>query len=366
MADHFDVIVVGLGVMGSATCLELARRGLAVLGLEQFTPGHELGSSHGQTRVIRKAYFEDPRYVPMARRSMELWRELEADSGSALLYPAGCLNMGPADHPAILGVRRSVQEHGLPHEFLSGKEIRSRWPVFTVDKEVAVYEADAGILVAESCVASLREIALRCGAELRFDTKVKSWQSEGKGVRVQTRAESLEADRLILTTGPWLPVIAPDLSTPLAIERQVQLWFAPDEPGAYSYEKVPIFIHFDGDRSCYGIPIVPADPPFDKALKIARHHGGTVTTADTVDRRASSEDELDVRGFIRKTLPSANGPLVASQVCLYTNTPDSHFVIGPHPRHEHVLVAGGFSGHGFKFAPLVGEMLAGLVTSHSR
>jgi glycine/D-amino acid oxidase-like deaminating enzyme len=229
--------------------------------------------------------------------------------------------------------------------------------------DIAVYEADAGILLPERCLSAFREIARRCGADLQFDKKVVGWQANGPGVVVETSTERFEAGNLIITAGAWLPTIAADLNLPLSIERQVQLWFVPREPAAFERERMPIFIHFEPDRSYYGIPIVPADPPFDRAVKIARHHGGAITTADRVNRTVTIDDEADVRSFIQRHLPQADSPLVASRVCLYTNSPDDHFIVDRHPRHANVFIAGGFSGHGFKFAPLIAEIVADWLTT---
>ncbi|QDV92346.1 Monomeric sarcosine oxidase [Phycisphaerae bacterium RAS2] len=382
MAERpFDAMVLGVGAMGAAACYHLAQRGLRVVGLEQFDLCHDRGSSHGRSRVFRKAYFEDPRYVPLLHEAYAAWGRLEQETGQTLLNFVGCLNIGRADHPCLRGVRASVTQHGLAHEVLSAEEVRRRHPAFEPPPDhVAVYEADAGYLCPEDCVRAMADRARRAGAELRERTVVRSWRAlkpagaGGAAVRVETDDGAIVAGALVITAGAWLPSIAAELGLPLTVERQVQAWFTPKEPARFAPGTMPVFIHFlDGDVNTasasaanlsgafYGIP------DHGQGVKIARHHGGTATTADTVDRAAHPADEADIRRYIRAHMPTADGPLRDAKVCLYTNTPDDHFVIDRHPSHENVFLAGGFSGHGFKFAPVVGEALADLVTTgHSR
>lgn len=358
MAEQFDAIVVGLGAMGAAAAHHLSRRGLSVLGLEQFEPGHAMGSSHGRSRVIRKAYFEDPRYVPLLHRAYELWRELERESGEQLLHLPGCLNLGPRDHACIRGVLESVNRHGLRHEVLDAAEVSRRWPAFEpAAEDVGVFEADGGYVIPERCVLLQSQLAQRQGAVLRYRDRVSRWEASPGQVSVSTETSNYRASALVLTAGPWLPGLLSALGLPLRIERQIQLWFQPTSVLGMPEAKLPSFIHFVGKRAYYGIPM--RDP---HGMKIARHHDGVTTTPETVDRGLTPEDERDVRDYIRSHMPSLNGPLLSSEVCLYTNTPDDHFIIDRHPGHENVIVAGGFSGHGFKFSPVVGSILADLAT----
>lgn len=357
MSKKYDAIVLGVGAMGSAACYHLARRGLSVLGIEQFEIGHDKGSSHGRTRVIRKAYFEDPRYVPLLHECYALWHELEAASGETLLRTTGCLNMGPAEHECIRGVRESVERHGLPHEFLEADEIRRRWPVFEANEgDVGVYEADGGMLFPEKCIAAHVRLAQARGCRILQRTRVENWSAMPHGVVVQAGGERFEGRHLVITAGAWLPIIAAELGLPLVIERQVQAWFAPGEADAFAVGRMPVFIHFLSDRSYYGLPHIG-----DGAVKVARHHGGLITTAEGVDRNVAASDEADIRLYLSRHMPKADGPLLEARVCLYTNTPDEHFIIDRHPEHENVLIAGGFSGHGFKFSGLVGRVLSDLV-----
>lgn len=361
----FDVIVVGVGAMGAATCWELSKRGLSVLGIEQFAPGHDRGSSHGHTRVIRKAYFEDPRYVPLLHSTYDHWRTIESECEESLMVPAGCINIGPADHPAIIGVLQSVGEHNLPHDKLHADEIQHRFPAFRCDAgDIGVYERDAGFLRPERCIAAMMAQAQKRGTVIRSGERVMRWRAEINGVSVETDRSKYSARSLVITAGPWLPIVCADLGLPLRVERQVQTWYTPTVPANFAVGRLPSFIHFTSDRAYYGIPIDNAAPaPFDRAVKIARHHGGEISTADAVRRDVSADDEADVRGYIRRHMPDANGPLAGAKVCLYTNTPDENFIIDRHPDHANVWLAGGFSGHGFKFAPVVGEILADFVTN---
>ena len=352
-----DAIVVGLGGMGSAACYHLARRGLAVLGIEQFEIGHDRGSSHGRTRVIRKAYFEDPRYVPLLHECYSLWHELEAECGETLMRTTGCLNMGPREHECIQGVRESVARHGLAHEYLDAGEIRRRWQVFEPNEgDVGIYESDGGMLFPEKCVAAHVRLAEAQGCQILQRTRVESWSATPDGVVVQVNGERFEGRNLVITAGAWLPVIAAQLGLPLVIERQVQTWFAPPQADAFAVGRMPVFIHFLTDRSYYGLPHTG-----DGAVKCARHHGGVTTTAGSVDRTISAADESDIRSYLSRHLPMADGRLLDAKVCLYTNTPDDNFIIDRHPEHENVLIAGGFSGHGFKFCGLVGRVLSDLI-----
>jgi len=353
---RYDAIVLGVGGMGSAACYHLARRGLSVLGIEQFEVGHDRGSSHGRSRVIRKAYFEDPRYVPLLHECYSLWGELEAAACEKLLHVTGCLNLGPSEHESIRGVRESAVRHNLPHEILSGDEVRRRWPIFQPnDGDVGLYETDGGMLLPEKCIAGHVRLAESHGCRILQRTRVENWSATPRGATVQTADGRFECRHLVITAGAWLPVIAAQLGLPLAIERQVQAWFEPKEPAQFGIGRTPVFIHFLGDRSYYGLP-----HNGDAAVKVARHHGGAITTADTVDRTVTAADQADIRSYLSRHLPKADGKLLDAKVCLYTNTPDDHFIIDRHPAHENVLIAGGFSGHGFKFAPVVGKTLASM------
>jgi sarcosine oxidase len=353
----FQAIVVGLGAMGSAALAHLAARGVRALGIEAHPIGHALGSSHGASRVIRKAYFEDPRYVPMLHRAYQLWHALEQESGETLLLRTGCLNIGGRDHVCIRGVVESARRHGLAHEVLDAAEVSRRFPAFRLGQgEIAVFENDGGILPPERCVKAHVTRALARGATV-VEERALRVELDRDGVLVETDRGRYSADMLVLTQGPWMTRALVPMPAPLAVERQVQCWFTPREPALFDTDRFPVFIHFLPDRAYYGLPPFGID-----GVKVCRHHGGAPADPDALDRVVHPADEEDVRRYLRDHLPAADGPLLHAAVCMYTNTPDDHFAIGLHPDHPRVVLAGGFSGHGFKLAPVVGEIVADLVT----
>jgi sarcosine oxidase len=348
-----DVIVVGVGVVGAATLAELGERGARALGIERFDVPHALGSSHGATRVIRKAYFESSAYVPLLERSWAKWEAL----GEGLLVRTGALHLGPSDHPCIEGVRRSAREHALAAEELDAGEIERRFPAFRpAEDDVGIFERDGGFLLAERCVSALVENAIARGATIHARERVVAIDVSSAGVRVTTDRDAYDAERVVLACGAWSEGDACPLPipVPLAIERQVQLWLAPRDPALVEADRMPVFVRFGQSGCFYGIPraVVPG-------VKVCRHHGGARTRAERLDREVHPADEVPVRDFVRAHLPAADGPLLAARVCMYTNTPDDHFVIGPHPAHgERVVIACGLSGHGFKLAPAIAEIVS--------
>jgi sarcosine oxidase len=353
-----DVAVIGLGAMGSATAFALARRGIDVIGFDRFTPPHTLGSSHGDSRIIREAYFEHPVYVPMVQRAFELWHELERASGSALLKPTGGLMIGAPDSTLVTGALRSAQLHGLEHALLSADQIRARFPVLNPQPQmVGVWEPRAGVLSPEACVSAQLEQARRCGARLCFDEPVNRWQADGQHVGVLTAHGHYRAKQLIVSAGAWVNSLLPEAPLPVRVERQVLHWFAPArDADAFAPEHCPIHLwQFDGERFFYGFPDLGA------GVKLAFHHGGEATSADSVRRDVTSNEVNAVRAALKRFVPAADGPCLSSVVCLYTNTADEHFWIDRHPAHANVWVASPCSGHGFKFAPVIGEILADLM-----
>lgn len=358
---RYDTIVIGLGGMGSATAYQLAARGQRVLGLEQFSAAHTLGSSHGHTRIIRQAYLEGAAYVPLVQHAYDRWRALERDSGEQLLIVTGGLMLGPEGSDTISGSRTSAELYDIPHELLDAPEIRRRFPQFRPDDStVGLYEPSAGAVRPEAGILAHLRLAEQHGATLQFDAPVRAWQADaaGAGVRVTTDRGVYEADTLAITAGAWAPALLRDLGVPLIVERQVQLWFEPTESiAAFGPGRFPIFIwENDADTHFYGIPAL--DPAL--GVKAAIHHGGAMVQADMIDRTVQPDDVARVRALVRQRIPALDGRVIDGAVCMYTNTPDEHFVIAAHPAYRQVVVAGGFSGHGYKFAPVVGEILADL------
>nr|BFE63489.1 N-methyl-L-tryptophan oxidase [Dactylosporangium thailandense] len=356
MAQQWDVIVAGLGGMGSSAAYHLAARGQRVLGLERFGPAHDQGSSHGGSRITRQAYFEDPAYVPLILRSYELWERLQRDSGRDLLTLTGGLFMGPPASLTVEGSRRAAEQWGLPHEMLDAAGIRRRWPQFTPrDGEVALFERNAGVLRPEAAVQANLDLAGRLGAELRFHEPVEAWAEDGGGVTVRTAAGTYRAGALVICPGAWAPGLLPDLGVPLVVERQVQFWFEPrsEIPGPQ-----PIFIWEDPPgMQVYGFPAL--DGP-GGGMKVAFFRRGETTTPETIDRGIRDEEIAFIARHLATRVPAVPGRFLRGKTCMYTNTPDQHFVIARHPGRERVTVACGFSGHGFKFVPVVGEILADL------
>jgi len=363
MSRVFDTIIVGLGGMGSATAFQLAARGQRVLGLDQFTPPHPHGSSHGQSRVIRQAYFEHPAYVPLLLRTYELWRELEQLSGQSLLTITGGLMLGREDTAVVSGSRRSAIEHGLPHEMLGASEIRRRFPPFQPEPDtVALFERNAGFLRVEECVRAHLQQAVTKGAELKYETEVLEWTADGACVRVKTRDGSYEAGQLVISAGPWAGHLLAGLKLPLGVERQVQLWFEPEGGIAHFLpETFPVWIWQTNDGlNPYGLPAIngPAG-----GVKTAIHHGGKNTrcTPATVNRSVSAEEIEQARRCLTHRIPALAGRCLEAVTCLYTNTPDEHFIVDRHPSSSRVIIVSPCSGHGFKFCPVIGEMVADMV-----
>ena len=361
----FDVIVVGLGGMGSAAAAHLAARGRRVLGLERFGPAHDRGSSHGGSRIIRQSYFEDPAYVPLLLRAYELWDQLETDSGADLMTLTGGLYFGRPDSPTVAGSLRSARQWDLPHDVLDATEIRRRFPTLApADDEVGLYEEAAGFVRPEATVAAHLALAAHRGAELHFDEPALGWSTTPDGgVRVTTAAGTYTAGRLVICPGAWAPELLADLGLPLIVERQVMYWFQPvDGVGPFAPDRHPVWIHGGPERQLYGFPAI--DGP-DGGVKTAFFRHGVVTTPETIDREVHPDEAEFIARDLRNLVPRLPGRFLTAAACMYTTTPDEHFVIAPHPGHEQVTVACGFSGHGFKFVPVVGEILADLAVDGS-
>lgn len=353
------MIVVGLGGMGSAVAAHLARRGRRVLGLDRFTPPHDRGSSHGRSRIIRRLYFEGAGYVPLVQRAYELWAALEQDTGRDLLTVTGGLVVGPPDGEVVAGALASARQHGFPHQALDRNEVTSRFPALRLEAgHVAVHEDAAGILVPEACVAAHLEMAARHGAELRTGEKVDGWRAaRGGGVVVSATSGVETAERLVVAAGAWSGevIVSP---VPLQVERQFVAWLRPtDRPELFHPDRLPWFYAERGEEpALYGIPDLAGD-----GVKVAFDHGGAAVSPDDVP--GVSQDEMDALvSAATRYLPCLRGAAGVGKTCLYTNTPDGHFVIGQHPDSPDVVLVTGFSGHGFKFCPVIGEVVADLVT----
>jgi len=359
MNTPFGTIVVGLGALGSAAVYHLARHGQRVLGLDRFAPPHTLGSTHGGSRIIRKAYFEGQQYRSLLERAYPLWRDLEAASGQSLLNLCGCLNIGLPQSQIVAASRRSAQALGLPYEVLSREDVRQRFPAFHLPEgHVAVWDPEAGLIPPERCVEAHLEQARRHGATLRFDEPALRWHADGGGVAVTTAQATYRADRMILAAGGWITDLMAELRQPLRVERVTNAWFRPKANAAHFHpSRCPVYIwEYDADLFFYGFP------DLGRGAKAGIHYSGVVVDhPDEVARTVSEADEQAVRARLRQLLPDADGPLADATVCFYTNTPDKHYLIDHHPEHPQVVFASACSGHGFKASNAIGEALADLV-----
>ncbi len=358
-ASGYDVIVVGLGGMGSAAAHQLAARGRRVLGLERHQPAHDKGSSHGGSRIIRQAYFEDPGYVPLLLRAYELWERLAVDARRDVYRLTGGLFVGPPAGATVAGSLRAGRQWGLPHEVLDAVEIASRFPKFTPDSEdIGLYEPNAGFARPELTVRAQLELAEKSGAALQFDEPVLDWCQSSTGVRVATARGSYSAEQLVICPGPWAPQILGAFGVPIMVERTVMYWLDP-VGGVSEFEDQPIFIHENADGTqLYGLPAI--DGP-KGGVKVGFARSGSPCTPETIDRSVSAHEIGAVTERAAGLLPALAGRCLRAVTCMYSTTPDRHFVIARHPQCANVTVACGFSGHGFKFVPVIGEILADLV-----
>ena len=352
---RYDAIVLGVGGMGSAALWQLARRGQRVLGLERFDVPHEMGSSHGVTRIIRLAYYEHPSYVPLLKRAYELWRELEANAGEQLLYVTGGLDCGPPDSDVVQGSKLSCDLHGLEHEVLDAAETGRRWPGYRLPQShVAVFQPEGGFLLPERCIVAHVAHAQALGAEVRARERVLGWEPTNDGVRVTTERATYEAARLVVTAGPWIR----DQITPLRglaePERQVLAWLQPSAPEKFALGRFPVFNGLFDEGRFYGFPVFGI-PGFKFGLY---HHLGEQVDPDAMEREPNARDEAVLRAFAEQYFPEGAGPTMALKSCIFTNSPDEHFTIDFHPDAPQVVFASACSGHGFKFCSVVGEVLA--------
>lgn len=353
----FDVAVIGLGAMGSAALFNLARQGRRVVGIEQFEPTHDRGSSHGESRIIRLSYFEHPSYVPLVRRALEKWRELEDLTGRTILTVTGVLEAGYSGSPIVSGSLEASRQHDLTHEVLSAADIARLFPAFKVPSHwTGLYQPEGGFLRPELAIREFVQQAERHGAETRTNTRVLAIEPFGAGIRVRTDAEVIEAGSVIIAAGAWIGDFAPELKPHLKITRQVLGWFSPLEPALFTPDRCPVFLLESEDDVCYGFPDFAGT-----GVKTASHReGATLPAADALAQDGDPADEAQIRQMFALAMPDANGPLRQMRTCMYTRTPDEDFVIDRSPADPRIVLASPCSGHGFKFASVIGEVLADL------
>jgi sarcosine oxidase len=355
----YDVGVVGLGAMGSAAALELARRGLRVIGFDRFAPPHTMGSSHGHVRLIREAYYEGQVYVPLVRRAFDLWRALNGQAGGRLLTPTGVLMVGRPESGIVTGAADSARTHGIPYEMLGAPELMERFPAFVANGDhVALYEPGAALLHPELCIALQLELASRHGAELRYHEPAAEWTPTGDTIDLRTASGRYRVRQLVLCPGAWMPELTGGIALPLTVERQVQHWWEPAQPELFRAGRMPVsMFEMEDGRLFYTMPDT------GHGVKIGWHHSGHVTTADNIDRTVSADERAAISTLLERHLPLARGRERAAAACLYTNTPDAAFIIARHPAVPAALIVSACSGHGFKFSTVIGEIVADLLTT---
>lgn len=362
----YDAAILGLGSMGTFACLEIARRKASVIGFDRLAPPHDRGSHSGDTRVYREAYGEHPGYVPIARRAGELWERLGEEAGTVFLRRCGMLNIGSGDDSLIAGIRKSVALHRLEVEELRVSEIAARFPAFTPPPgSIGIFEPSAGwVDVNASMKFGLRR-AKELGAEIRLHASVEGWEPEGRRIRILTSEGPVVAERLVITAGAWACRVLSDLRLPLRVLRKVLVWVDPCTPGLFRPDFFPIFAF--SERFFYGFPNIDG-----KGVKFAIHGDpdAPMTDGDILQPAPQPSEIEPALRMAAELLPGLAGPLpgafsrvVDAKTCLYTMTPDENFIVDRHPSLENVWIAAGFSGHGFKFAPAIGETLAELALS---
>lgn len=360
--SHYDVIVIGIGGMGSATAYHLAGRGRRVLGLERFGIPHAMGSSHGHTRIIRLAYYEHPSYVPLLRRAYELWRELQQAVGEPLLHITGSLDAGPPDDWIFKGSLKSCELHDLPHEVLDNAEITRRYPGYRLPEDtMAVFQPDGGFLVPEHCIVAHVHAAIAEGAEIHGCEQVMGWEPAGDGVKVTTDKAAYTADQMVITAGAWAGKLDSALDRHLTPERQVLAWLQPKRPEWFQPDRFPVFNLTVPEGRFYGFPVYGI-PGFKFGWY---HHLEETVDPDDFERESNARDEAMLRAFAEHHFPDGAGPTMSLLSCMFTNTTDENFILDVHPDHPQVFVASPCSGHGFKFCSVIGEIMADLVVDGS-
>ena len=357
MSQEFECIVIGVGGMGSSTLYNLAKRGRRVLGLEQFDIPHAEGSSHGVNRIIRLAYYEHPSYVPLLRRAYELWSEIESVTGEQLLYKTGSIDTAPSGHEVFEGSLESCLLHDIPHRVLNHAQINEEFPGYQLPPgHMGLLQRDGGFVLSERSIVSYANAAMSTGAEIHAREVVSGWEPDQGGVRVFTDRGEYTAERLVITAGAWTSGMVPILDDLAVPERQVLAWLQPIDGSLYTPEVFPVFNAYFDEGRYYGFPVYGI-PGF----KVGRyHHLEEVIDPDFAIKTVNSEDEAVLRSAVERYFPKANGTTMTLKTCMFTNTPDEHFIVDLLPANSQVAVAAGFSGHGFKFASVIGEILADL------
>ncbi len=358
-AQDVDLVVVGLGAMGAAIAWQAADRGLSVAGFDAARPPHTQGSTHGHSRIIREAYFEHPQYVPLVQRAFALWADLESEGQTRLFQATGGLMIGRPDGVLIAGTSRAAFEHDLPVQTWGVADLRARAPELApADDMVGVFEPRAGVLAPERAVTAMLEAARRRGAMLCTDERVVGWEARGGTVEVQTVSRRITGQHMVLAAGAWLAELVAGLELPLTVERVLQHWYVPTGDDRFAPSRFPVFLLEAPDgRILYGLP------DQGRGLKLAEHHGGRLTGIDAIDRTVSPDERARFHAFASRWVRGLPGEPAESTVCVYTNTPDGDFLLDWHPTAPGVFLCSACSGHGFKFAPAIGEAVASIAAT---
>lgn len=362
----FDVVVIGVGSMGSATCYYLSKRGYKVLGLEQFDITHEFGSHAGQSRIIRKAYFEHPDYVPLLERAYENWKTFEKETGEQLYFKTGLLYAGTSTNEIIKGVKQSASLYNINVEKLDPPNASNRFPQFSLPGNFEVlFEPEAGFIIPERAIRLYASQAKKNGATITTNEKVTEWKKEDNTVIVKTDKQAYQCNKLVITAGAWAGKIIPGLDDKINVTRQFVAWIKTKNDEQFQLNKFPCWmIGDDSKHGCYyGFPTLDTEKFGEPAgLKLAHHFPSQETDPDNVNRQTTELDIENLTYCLNKYLPGFFDSILHTKICLYANSPDENFIIDTLPGYEeNVLIACGFSGHGFKFASVVGEILADLV-----
>ena len=365
----FDAIVIGVGTMGAPACYYLAKRGYKVLGIEQFDITHEFGSHDGQSRIIRKAYFEHPAYVPLLNKAYENWKKLEDDTGEQVYYQTGVAYFGRQHETVLKGVKLSADRYNIPVEKIDIASSKKRFTQFNIPENFeTLFEPEAGFITPEKAIKLYAGQAVKFGAEIHTHEKVIDWRKAGNRLVVNTNKKSYYCNKLIITAGAWSGNMIPRISGKIEVTRQFVAWIKPKNWNDYTLHNFPCWMIDDERPGCYyGFPILPPDKFGEPhGLKIACHYPGSITEADKVNRQNTEEDIENIRYALDKYFPGIFNGMVTTKTCLYASLPDENFIIDKLPGFEdHVTIACGFSGHGFKFASVVGEILADLAIEGS-
>jgi sarcosine oxidase len=355
MVIDTEVLVIGLGAMGAAALEHVARRGKKVWGMEQYGAGHDRGSSWGESRIIRQAYFEHPDYVPLVRRSWELWQDLEREGRETLLIPSGGLVMGAEHSRMIEGVAQSVSRWDIVHEWLDARDVHRRFPAIYPEAEtIALFEPDGEILRPEAGIAAHLQRAQEAGARVAYDEAVRAWDLQASHIMVDTSKNRYRAETVIVSAGPWMPHLLPALQGTLWCERQPVFWTKPEDIHPFVLGVLPWYVwETSSGPQIYGFPTLNGE-----TVKAGIHHTGSHGAPWDSDPVVSVSEAGQMQELFSPRFPGMGGEIAASHLCWYTNSPDDHFLVGPWPEDPRVVIAGGFSGHGYKFAPVIGEILA--------